>query len=52
MTSDADRLRGNAVVKSLRRNLGDDANNPIYIRTVPRAGYRMAEAGMREQKEA
>ena len=31
-----------AFVKSLRRKLGDDANDPSYIFTVPRVGYRMA----------
>ena len=30
------------VVKKLRRKLGDDAANPRYIVTKPRAGYRMA----------
>ncbi|MYH61859.1 MAG: response regulator [Caldilineaceae bacterium SB0675_bin_29] len=32
------------VVKTLRRKLRDDANNPNYILTVPRVGYRMAKA--------
>ncbi len=32
------------VVKTLRRKLRDDANNPQYILTVPRVGYRMAKA--------
>ena len=31
------------VVKRLRRKLGDDADNPAYIFTEPRAGYRMAK---------
>ena len=30
------------VVKRLRRKLGDDAQNPTYIFTEPRVGYRMA----------
>ena len=30
------------VVKRLRRKLGDDANNPRYVITEPRVGYRMA----------
>ena len=30
------------VVSSLRRKLGDDADNPTYIFTEPRIGYRMA----------
>lgn len=29
------------VVKNLRRKLGDDANDPTYIFSEPRAGYRM-----------
>ena len=29
-------------VNSLRRKLGDDADNPTYIFTEPRVGYRMA----------
>jgi DNA-binding response OmpR family regulator len=28
-------------VKNLRRKLGDDADNPTYIFTEPRVGYRM-----------
>ena len=32
------------VISSLRRRLGDDADNPIYIFTEPRVGYRMARA--------
>ena len=31
------------VFKSLRRKLGDDAQNPSYIFTEPRVGYRMAK---------
>ncbi len=31
------------VVKRLRRKLGDDAQNPTYILTEPRVGYRMAK---------
>ena len=27
----------------LRRKLGDDADNPTYIITEPRVGYRMRE---------
>ena len=30
-------------VGNLRRKLGDDANNPTYIFTEPRVGYRMAK---------
>ena len=29
------------VVKRIRTKLGDDANNPAYIFTVPRTGYRL-----------
>ena len=32
-----------AFVKKLRRKLGDDAGNPVYIHTEPRVGYRMAK---------
>ncbi len=32
-----------AYVKRLRSKLGDDANNPTYIFTEPRVGYRLAE---------
>ena len=31
-------------MRSLRRKLGDDANNPTYIFTEPRVGYHMAKA--------
>ena len=31
------------MVRRLRRKLGDDADNPRYIITEPRVGYRMAE---------
>ena len=33
-----------SAVRSLRRKLGDDANNPTYIFTETHVGYRMAEA--------
>ena len=29
------------IVSKLRRKLGDDANNPVFIFTEPRVGYRM-----------
>ena len=29
------------IVSKLRRKLGDDADNPTYIFTEPRVGYRM-----------
>ena len=31
------------ILKRLRRNLGDDANNPRYRFNEPRIGYRMAK---------
>ena len=31
----------NTTIKSLRRSLGDSAENPTYIETVPRRGYRL-----------
>ena len=31
------------VISSLRRKLGDDADNPAYIFTEPRVGYRMGK---------
>ncbi|MDE2828477.1 MAG: response regulator [Bacteroidota bacterium] len=36
-----DRRRVRAFVKKLRDKLGDDAENPMYIFTEPRVGYRM-----------
>ena len=33
-----------SLLKKLRRKLGDDADNPTYIFTEPRVGYRMAKA--------
>ncbi len=33
------------IVSKLRRKLGDDADNPIYIFTEPRVGYRMPKGG-------
>ena len=32
------------VVSSIRRKLGDDADNPVYVFTEPRIGYRMARS--------
>jgi two-component system KDP operon response regulator KdpE len=37
-----DRRLVRAIVKNLRRKLGDDANNPRFIFTQSRVGYRMA----------
>ena len=39
------------VVKRLRRKLGDDAQDPTYIFTVPRVGYRMAKEEEEQQGE-
>ena len=36
-----DSRRVRTAAKQLRRKLGDDADNPIYIFTEPRVGYRM-----------
>ena len=36
------------VMRRLRSKLGDDADNPSYIFTVPRAGYRMGPAAETE----
>ena len=32
-------------IRRLRRKLGDEADNPVYILTEPGVGYRMAEPG-------
>ena len=32
-------------IRRLRRKLGDEADNPVYILTEPGVGYRMAELG-------
>ena len=39
------------VVKLLRRKQGDDADNPRYIFTEPRGGYRMASGASPEMNE-
>ena len=36
------------VVKRLRRKLGDDADNPSYVFTEPRVGYRMPKGDTEE----
>ena len=41
LTGREDRRRVRAFVKKLRDKLGDDADNPTYILTEPRVGYRM-----------
>ena len=40
-----------AFVRNLRRKLGDDANDPRYIFTEPRVGYRMPKAETKEASE-
>ena len=40
------------IVSKLRRKLGDDADNPNYIFTEPRVGYRMPKGETKEQEEA
>ena len=40
------------IVSNLRRKLGDDADNPTYIFTEPRVGYRMPKGEKREPEEA
>ena len=39
------------IVSRLRRKLGDDANNPTYIFTEPRVGYRMPAGETREPEK-
>ena len=39
------------IVNRLRRKMDDDADNPTYIFTVPRVGYRMARPVTPEQGE-
>ena len=39
------------VVSRLRRKLGDDANQPAYIFTEPRVGYRMPKGETAEPEE-
>ena len=40
------------IVSKLRRKLGDDADNPTYIFTEPRVGYRMPKGETQNQEEA
>ena len=39
------------IVSKLRRKPGDDADNPIYIFTEPRVGYRMPKGETPGQTE-
>ena len=41
---DSDMRPMRTVISQLRRRLGDDSDNPTYIFTEPRIGYRMAKA--------
>ena len=38
------------VISTLRRNMGDDADNPTYIFTEPRVGYRMPKGAESREK--
>ena len=38
------------IVSKLRRKLGDDADNPTYIFTEPRVGYRMPKGDTKESE--
>ena len=49
--SDGDVRPMRTVVSSLRRKLGDDADNPTYIFTEPRVGYRMPKGETSEGPE-
>ena len=40
------------IVSKLRRKLGDDADNPIYIFTEPRVGYRMPKGERKGTEES
>ena len=46
LRSSGDSRRVRTAAKQLRRKLGDDANNPAYIFTEPRVGYRMPKGEM------
>ena len=46
--ADADIRPMRTVISTLRRRLGDDSENPTYIFTEPRVGYRMAKGETRE----
>ena len=40
------------IVSKLRRKLGDDADNPTYIFTEPRVGYRMPRGETKESEDS
>ena len=50
LRSSGDSRRVRTAAKQLRRKLGDDANNPTYIFTEPRVGYRMPKGETKEQE--
>ena len=50
--TDSDVRAMRTIVSSLRRKLGDDADNPTYIFTEPRVGYRMPKGETQNQEEA
>ena len=39
------------IVRRLRRKPGDDADNPTYIFTEPRVGYRMPEGETQKRQD-
>ena len=39
------------IVSKLRRKLGDEADNPIYVFTEPGMGYRMPKGEMQEKED-
>ena len=47
-----DSRRVRTATKQLRRKLGDDADNPTYIFTEPRVGYRMPKGEAQGQDDA
>ena len=42
----------NAAVKRLRAALGDDADNPRFVETLPRRGYRFIARARRRRRRA
>ena len=53
LRNSGDSRRVRTAAKQLRRKLGDDANNPTYIFTEPRVGYRMPRGeGQGEETKA
>ena len=51
MDPEADLRPVRTVLASIRRKLGDEADNPVYIHTEPRVGYRMALPERAEPEE-